>query len=100
MIGSEVVVYIHNEEVLKIDILEDEDDITVPGEVKAINGDSWYISIEQTSGNQFIFDVREDVVVEDDVDGDDLDFNDLDTGWEVELIVEDEEVEEIVVIDK
>jgi len=100
MIGSEVVVYIHNEEVLKIDILEDEDDITVPGEVKAINGDSWYISIKQTSGNQFIFDVREDVVVEDDVDGDDLDFNDLDTGWEVELILEDNEVEKIVVVDK
>jgi len=100
IIGSEVKIYVYDGEVEEIDVLEDEDDITVPGEVDAINGDQWYITIEQDSGNEFTFDVDEDVVVEDEADEDDLDFNDIDTGWEVELALDNGDVEKIVVTDR
>ncbi|MTI83119.1 MAG: S-layer homology domain-containing protein [Firmicutes bacterium] len=100
IIGSEVKIYVYDGEVEEIDVLEDEDDITVPGEVDAINGDRWYITIEQDSGNEFTFDVDEDVVVEDEADEDDLDFNDIDTGWEVELELDNGDVEKIVVTDR
>ncbi|MTI81214.1 MAG: S-layer homology domain-containing protein [Firmicutes bacterium] len=100
LIGSEVRIYVHDDEVLVIEVKEDEDNITVPGKVDDIDDDHWEITIEQDSDNEFTFEVDDDVDIIDDEDGDNLDFDDIDDGWEVELELDDGVVTEITVIEK
>ncbi len=100
IIGSEVTVYVHDDEVVYIEVDEAEDDITVPGEIYRIDEDDYEITIEQESGNRFTFDVDKKVDINDDVDDDNLDFDELEKDWQVELELEDNEVVEITITDK
>ncbi|MBO8138569.1 MAG: S-layer homology domain-containing protein [Desulfotomaculum sp.] len=100
LIGSEVKLYVHNDEVIAIEVTEDEDDILVPGEVYSIDDDNWKITIEQDSDNRFAFNVDEDVEVYDEEDDENIDFDDIEDDWEVQLELDDGKVVEITVKDK
>lgn len=100
IIGSEVTVYIHDDEVIAIEVDEAEDGIIVPGEIYEIDEDDYEITIRQDSGNRFTFKVDSKVDIIDDVDDKKLDFEDLKKYWEVELELDDNEVVEITVVDK
>ncbi|MEG6615846.1 S-layer homology domain-containing protein [Peptococcaceae bacterium 1198_IL3148] len=100
IIGSKVKVYIHDGEVMAIEVIEDYDGIEVPGEIYSIDDDDLEITIKQASGNKFTFDVDKKVNIDDEEDDDDLDFDDLKKGWDVILELEDGVVEDIIVTNK
>jgi hypothetical protein len=100
IIGSEVRIYVHDDEVIAIEILEDQDGIEVPGEVYDIDDDKLEITIKQDSGNKFTFKVDKKVDIEDEEDDDDLDFDDIKDGWDVILELEDGIVDAITVTNK
>ncbi|WP_207641010.1 S-layer homology domain-containing protein [Desulfofalx alkaliphila] len=99
IIGSEVTVYVHKDEVKAIEVTDDED-ITVTGTISSVSERDWEIEIRQDSGNRFTFDVYNRVTIRDRVDDDNLYFEDLKRNWEVELELKNKEVRKITVYDK
>ncbi|MCL0080915.1 S-layer homology domain-containing protein [Peptococcaceae bacterium] len=99
IIGSEVSVSIHDDQVYAIQII-DAEDINVPGEIRDIDERDWEITIRQDNGNRFTFDVDQRVDINDEVDNDNLDFDDLRDNWEVILELDNGAVEEIIITEK
>ena len=99
IIGSEVEVYVNDDQVEFIHVI-DAEDITVEGEIQNVDADNYKITIRQESGNEFIFDVEKRVEIEDEVDNEKVELDDLKHNWEVRLVLDNEEVEKIIITDK
>ena len=99
IIGSEVEVYVNDDQVEFIHVT-DAEDITVEGKVRNIDADNYKITIRQESGNEFIFDVEKRVEIEDEVDNERVELDDLKHNWEVRLVLDNGEVEKIIITDK
>ena len=99
IIGSEVEVYVNDDQVEFIHVT-DAEDITVEGKVRNIDADNYKITIRQESGNEFIFDVEKRVEIEDEVDNERVELDDLKYNWEVRLVLDNGEVEKIIITDK
>jgi len=99
IIGSEVEVYVNDDQVEFIHVT-DAEDITVEGKVRNIDADNYKITIRQESGNEFIFDVEKRVEIEDEVDNEKVELDDLKHNWEVRLVLDNGEVEKIIITDK
>lgn len=83
IIGSEAEIEIEDDEVVTIEIIDDED-ITIEGEIVDVRVSNERIKIEQASGNQFTFYLKNDAILRDS-DGDRIDLEDVKKGWDVEL---------------
>ncbi len=90
ILGSEVRLRLEGDEVVKIEILDDED-ITVEGEITKVYTSTRKLTIRQSHGEKFTFRLASDAVLRD-RDGRSIDLEDLEEGWEVELELEDGEI--------
>ncbi|MBC7105020.1 MAG: S-layer homology domain-containing protein, partial [Firmicutes bacterium] len=90
ILGSEVRLWLEGDEVVKIEILDDED-ITVEGEITRVYISSRKLTIRQSHGEEFTFRLASDAVLRD-AGGRTIEPEDLEEGWEVELELEDGEV--------
>jgi len=90
ILGSEVRLRLEGAEVVKIEILDDED-ITVEGEITKIYTSTRKLTIRQAHGEKFTFRLASGAVLRD-RDGYSIDLEDLQVGWEVKLELEDGEV--------
>ncbi len=100
MIGAEIKVKYNDDEALEIEVTNDSDDITVEGEVTAVDEDDDTITIEQESGNKFTIDVDRSCDFENDATSADIDdLGDIRKGWIVKIELKDSEATEITVVD-
>lgn len=90
ILGSEVRLRLDGDEVVKIQILNDED-ITVRGEITKVYASTNKLTIRQSHGEKFTFRLASGAVLRD-LNGRSIDLEDLEVGWEVELELEDGEI--------